>query len=67
MTPFFLAFVLAASPAGVLSLDDALARAAAHPRMGEVRAAATQAAAHVDEARAGYLPSASALATYLPA
>jgi outer membrane protein len=67
MTALLLTLVLAAPPAGVLSLDDALARAAAHPRMSEVRAAATQAAAHVDEARAGYLPSASALATYLPA
>jgi outer membrane protein len=62
-----LALLLAASPAAPLTLDGALARAAAHPRMSEVRAAAGQAAARVDEARAGYLPSANALATYLPA
>jgi len=35
--------------------------------MSEVRAAAGQASARIDEARAGYLPSASAVATYLPA
>jgi outer membrane protein len=67
MTALLLTLLLGAPLAPALSLDDALARAAAHPRMSEVRAAAGQASARVDEARAGYLPSASALATYLPA
>jgi outer membrane protein len=67
-TTALIALLLAAPPAaGVLTLDDALGRAAAHPRMAEVRAAASQASARVDEARAGYLPSANAVATYLPA
>ena len=65
--PALLAILCLAQPASSLTLDDALARAAAHPRMTEVRAAAGQAAARVDEARAGYLPSATALASYLPA
>jgi outer membrane protein len=62
-----LALLCLAPQGGVLTLDDALARAAAHPRMSEVRASAGQATARVAEARAGYLPSATALATYLPA
>ncbi|HET9599027.1 MAG TPA: TolC family protein [Anaeromyxobacteraceae bacterium] len=66
MTPL-LAILLAAAAADPLTLDAALARAADHPRMSEVRAAAGQASAGIDQARAGYLPTANALATYLPA
>jgi outer membrane protein len=61
------ALAVLAQAGTVLTLDDALARAAAHPRIAEVRSVAGQASARGDEARAGYLPSATAFATYLPA
>jgi outer membrane protein len=67
MITALLAVLCAAQPAGRLTLDEALARAASHPRLGEVRAAADQASARQAEAWAGFLPSGTALASWQPA
>jgi outer membrane protein len=55
------ALLLLAWPAraGVLTLPEALARAHANPRVAQARASAQGAAAQIDEARGGWLPSAS--------
>jgi len=53
----------AASPGGTLTLDEALARARAHPRVAAARGGVEQAQARAAEARAGYLPSAALVAT----
>lgn len=50
----------AAGAAGVLTLDDARARAEAHPRLVQSRAALAGSRARVDEARAGWLPTGTA-------
>jgi outer membrane protein len=54
----------AAGAGETFTLDEALARALAHPRLGEARAEGALAAARVDEARAGWLPSAGVTLSY---
>ncbi|MFL5263548.1 MAG: TolC family protein [Anaeromyxobacteraceae bacterium] len=54
-----------APPSGpVLTLDDALQRARAHPRVAQTSAAAAQASARSREAFAGFLPAGTASASY---
>lgn len=62
MIAALLAASLAAAP--TLTLEDALARAKHHPRVLQATGAVDQAAARVNEARATWLPSASAQAGY---
>ncbi|HEX9290954.1 MAG TPA: TolC family protein, partial [Anaeromyxobacteraceae bacterium] len=70
MTPALLALAVAAAasqtPASgsILTLDEALARARAHPRVAQSEAAVSQAQARSREVFAGFLPAASATASY---
>jgi outer membrane protein len=73
MTALIVALLLAqpsppapAAPASgpVLTLDDALQRARAHPRIAQATAAAAQATARSREAFAGYLPAGTASTSY---
>jgi len=65
MSPPVLALLLAAGP--TLTLDEALALARRNPQLAQAEAAVTQAAGQVTVARSGFLPSASASASFTAA